>query len=38
VRGPREQMPPLGTEAVDPTGVELVSRWIEGLPEASSGD
>jgi len=34
VRGPREQMPPLATEKVDEQGVALVSRWIEGLPEA----
>jgi len=35
VRGPREQMPPLATEQVDEQGVALVSRWIEGLPEAA---
>jgi hypothetical protein len=32
-RGPREQMPPLATETTDPTGIELVTRWIETLPE-----
>lgn len=36
VRGPRRQMPPIGTEAVDATGVDLVSRWIAALPEARS--
>ena len=33
VRGPRAQMPPLGTEVVDATGVDLVTRWIASLPE-----
>lgn len=31
VRGPKEQMPPLATEAVDAEGLELVRRWIGGL-------
>ena len=35
VRGPREQMPPLATERIDEQGVAAVSRWIEGLPEAT---
>jgi hypothetical protein len=34
--GPREQMPPLGMEAIDP-GLELASRWIEGFPETGGG-
>lgn len=33
VRGPREQMPPLGTEQVDASGVAWVSDWIESLSE-----
>lgn len=31
-RGPKEQMPPLGTELVDHAGVELVTRWVTALP------
>jgi hypothetical protein len=27
-----DQMPPLATELVDPTGVDLVRQWIAGLP------
>jgi len=30
-RGTKDQMPPLATEMVDATGVDLVKRWIEGL-------
>jgi hypothetical protein len=30
-RGTRTQMPPLGTEEADATGVDLVRRWIESL-------
>lgn len=30
-RGPKEQMPPLGTEIVDDAGVAAVRAWIEGL-------
>jgi hypothetical protein len=32
VRMEKVQMPPLATEVVDPVGVELVQRWIAGLP------
>jgi hypothetical protein len=32
VRGPRAQMPPLGSEALDPVGLDLVTRWIAALP------
>jgi hypothetical protein len=31
-RTPRQQMPPLATELVDPTGIEAVSAWISTLP------
>jgi hypothetical protein len=31
-RNPIEQMPPLGTSAVDTEAVALVARWIESLP------
>lgn len=31
-RGNMDQMPPLATELVDPTGVDLVRQWIAGLP------
>jgi hypothetical protein len=31
-RGTGAQMPPIGTEAVDEDGLELVRGWIEGLP------
>jgi hypothetical protein len=30
-RGTMDQMPPLATELVDPTGIELVRQWILGL-------
>ena len=30
-RDPLEQMPPLGTAAVDREALALVARWIEGL-------
>ena len=29
--GTRDQMPPLATEHVDPTGLSLVTQWINGL-------
>jgi hypothetical protein len=32
-RGPR-QMPPLATYFVDPRGLEIVRRWIEGLDQS----
>jgi hypothetical protein len=32
VRGPKEQMPPLATELVDPVGIDLISQWITSLP------
>jgi len=31
-RGPKEQMPPLGTELIDEAGVESVRAWIAALP------
>jgi mono/diheme cytochrome c family protein len=31
LRGAGEQMPPLGTEHVDPEGLEAVSTWLDGL-------
>jgi hypothetical protein len=31
-RNPLEQMPPLGTAAVDDEAVALLARWIDGLP------
>ena len=31
-RDPLQQMPPLGTAAVDAEVVALLKRWIEGLP------
>jgi hypothetical protein len=31
-RGSRDQMPPLATELVDPTGIDLVTRWVASLP------
>ncbi len=31
-RGPKEQMPPLGTEIVDEGGVAAVRQWISNLP------
>jgi hypothetical protein len=30
-RGTRSQMPPLATEAIDPTGVAIIRAWIESL-------
>jgi hypothetical protein len=33
VREPKQQMPPLATEEVDQTGVDVVSAWIRGLGE-----
>ena len=32
VRGPKEQMPPLATEAVDSDGIAKVKEWIASLP------
>jgi hypothetical protein len=37
-RDPLEQMPPLGTSAVDRDAVALLGRWIEGLPTHSSSN
>ena len=38
LRGPREQMPPLGSERVDAEGVAQVRRWIASLgTEAATG-
>ena len=31
-RDPLQQMPPLGTQAVDAEALALIGRWIEGLP------
>ncbi len=31
-RGDMNQMPPLATEVVDPTGLDAVRQWIAGLP------
>jgi hypothetical protein len=31
-RDPLQQMPPLGSAAVDAEAVALLKRWIEGLP------
>ena len=31
-RTPLEQMPPVGTEAIDPTGTSTIRSWIDGLP------
>ena len=31
-RGTKDQMPSLATEMVDPTGIEVIQRWIESLP------
>jgi mono/diheme cytochrome c family protein len=37
VRGPKEQMPPLATEAIDPDGVLAIRRWIASLvPEPAT--
>jgi len=35
-RDPLQQMPPLGTAAVDTEALALVARWIEGFPNHSS--
>jgi len=35
-RDPLQQMPPLGTSAVDTEALALVSRWIESFPNHSS--
>jgi mono/diheme cytochrome c family protein len=35
-RDPLQQMPPLGTTAVDTEAMALVSRWIESFPNHSS--
>lgn len=32
LRGASGQMPPVGTLAVDPAGVQLLVEWIQGLP------
>jgi len=32
VRGNTDQMPPIGTEVVDDTGVQVVSDWVNSLP------
>jgi hypothetical protein len=37
-RDPLQQMPPLGTAAVDAEAVALLARWIEGLSENSSSN
>jgi hypothetical protein len=37
-RDPLEQMPPLGTTAVDDEAVALLARWIEGLSNRSSSN
>jgi hypothetical protein len=34
-RGEREQMPPLGTEELDPAGLVTVSSWIASLTTAA---
>ena len=38
VRGPRQQMPPLGTESLDPEGLDRVTRWIAGLSAPGTGE
>ena len=37
-RDPLQQMPPLGTAAVDAEAVALMARWIEGLAKNSSSN
>ncbi len=37
-RDPLQQMPPLGTSAVDAEAVALMARWIEGLAKNSSSN
>lgn len=36
-RDPLQQMPPLGTQAVDAEALGLIARWIETLPAPASG-
>lgn len=36
-REPLDQMPPIGTEAVDPEGLRVLSAWIESLDETANG-
>lgn len=36
-RDPLQQMPPLGTQAVDAEALGLIARWIETLPRPASG-
>jgi hypothetical protein len=36
-RDPLQQMPPLGTQAVDAEALRLIARWIETLPRPASG-
>jgi hypothetical protein len=36
-RDPLQQMPPLGTQAVDAEALSLIARWIETLPRPASG-
>ncbi len=31
IRGSKDQMPSLATEVIDPSGIEVVTRWIAGL-------
>jgi hypothetical protein len=31
-RATKDQMPPLATEMIDPTGVDVITRWIMALP------
>ena len=33
MRGSDNQMPPLATELVDPTGIDAVRAWIASLPQ-----
>jgi hypothetical protein len=36
-RGNRDQMPPLATEIIDSTGIDIVTRWINSLPAGDGG-
>ncbi len=36
-RGNRDQMPPLATEIIDNTGLDIVTRWIASLPLGDGG-
>ena len=36
MRGGSGQMPPVGTLAVDPVGVQLLLEWIQHLPAPTS--